>query len=133
MPNSISFPFSIKVLSSPVLLLTVHFVQRHTIYSYLWVSSILTSVIVMCFDELNIGLVKKEATKMGFTHCSCMFIILFNTDLGRSVLSTYSFGKPAFCFSMLFVFSAYSKFQFYHHKLYNIYMIIVFIGISMEL
>ena len=71
--------------------------------------------------------------KIVFHALFCVFIILFNTDLGRSVLSTYSFVKPAFCFSMFSVFSACSKFRFCHHKLHNIYMIIVFIGASMEL
>ena len=42
----------------------------HYILDYLSGSSTLASVIVMCFDELNIGLVNGGATKLYFTHYS---------------------------------------------------------------
>ena len=126
--------FSIKVLSSSILLLTVHFVQRHTLYSRLSFGFEHISISYCdVFWWIEHWFSERRSYKIVFHASFCVFIILFHTDLGRSWLSTYSFVKPAFCFSMFSVFSACSKFRFYHHKLHNIYMIIVFIGASMEL
>ena len=46
----------------------------------------------------------KGATKLYFTHYSCVIIILFNTDLCRSTFSVISFRKLVFRLSVLSVF-----------------------------
>ena len=46
----------------------------------------------------------KGATKLYFTHYSCVIIILFNTDLCRSTFSAISFRKLVFRLSVLSVF-----------------------------
>ena len=43
----------------------------------------------------------KGATKFYFTHYACVVIILFNMGLYKSAFSTDSFGKLAFCLSVL--------------------------------
>ena len=45
----------------------------------------------------------KGATKLYFTHYSCVVIILFNTGLYKSAFSISSFGKLVFCLSAPFV------------------------------
>lgn len=47
----------------------------------------------------------KGVAKLPFTLFSCGVIILFNTSLNKSRLSTYSFRKLVFCLSVLFMFS----------------------------
>ena len=69
----------------------------------------------------------KGATKVHFTHYSCVVIILFKTDLRKSAFSIYSFGKLVFRLSALFLrfLSALCRIRCNFHKLYNISMIIV--------
>ena len=50
------------------------------------------------------SIVFKGATKLYFTHYSCVVIILFYTGLCRSPFSTISFRKLVFRLSMLYVF-----------------------------
>ena len=66
----------------------------------------------------------KGATKLYFTHYSCVVIILFNTGSYKSAFSTISFGKLVFCFSAL---SALCRIRCILHKLYNICVIIVYV------
>ena len=65
-----------------------------------------------------------------FMHFLCGVIILFNTGLGQSAFSTYSFVKLVFCLFVFSVFSACSVFLFYLHKLYKVFIIIVFIDVN---
>ena len=75
----------------------------------------------------------KEATKLYFTHYSCVVIILFNTSLNESVFSTYSFGKlDLFFLSAHFVFSHCSELIIFINELIfknfcNICIIIIYI------
>ena len=69
----------------------------------------------------------KGATKLYFTHYSCVVIILFSTRLYQSVFSTYSFGKLVFCLSALFMFSACSEFDVTVLNFYDICIIIIYI------
>ena len=72
-------------------------------------------------------LIIKRATKLYFTHYSCVLIILFNKDLDKSAFLTFTYKKLVFHLSVFFDCSV---IQFHLHKLYNIYMIIVYVGIS---
>ena len=68
----------------------------------------------------------KGATKLYFTHYSCVVIILLITDLYKSAFSIYSLGNQFFCLSALFVLTACSDFDnsswtFLKH-LYNNYL-----------
>ena len=45
----------------------------------------------------------KKATKIYFTHCSCVVIILHNKSLSKSAFSTYYFWKLVFCLTMFYV------------------------------
>ena len=51
----------------------------------------------------------KGATKLYFTHYSCVFIILFNTDLCRIAFSTISFGKLVFRLFELWIFNFFNQ------------------------
>ena len=66
----------------------------------------------------------KGATKLHFTHYSCVVIILFHTSLYKSAFSTDSFGKLVFCIFALF---ALCGIRCDLHKLYNICTIIAYI------
>ena len=70
----------------------------------------------------------KGATKLYFTHYSCVVIVLFNTSLDKSSFSTFSFEKLVLCIVEFSVFSSCSVFRFHLHKLHNIYVIIIHIG-----
>ena len=58
-----------------------------------------------------------------------MINILFNTGLDKAAFTTYSFGKLVFRLSAFSVFSAYSVLRFHLHKLYNIYIIFIYIAV----
>ena len=53
----------------------------------------------------------KGATKLYFTHYSCVVIVLFNKGLYSSVFSTILLENQSFCLSAFFVFSACSEFD----------------------
>ena len=67
----------------------------------------------------------KGATKLYFTHYSCVVIILFHMSLYKSAFSTDSFGKLVFCIFALF---ALCGIRCDLHKLYNICTIIAYIA-----
>ena len=72
----------------------------------------------------------KRAPRWYFTHYSFVIIILFSTHLLRSAFSVYSFGKPIYGFSRVFMFSVCSVFriQCLLFRLYHIWVIIIYIN-----
>ena len=82
----------------------------------------------LAFNELILRIIGLFTPKMlgVIMHYLYVLIILFNTGLNKSKISIYSFGKLVF---LLSAFSVRSVFRFYLHKLYNIYIIIVHVGV----
>ena len=80
--------------------------------------------------ETNFFNLFKGATKLYFTHYSCVVIILFNTGLCSSAFSTISFWKLVFCLFVLSVFFVWVKcfeprhFCNHHLKRSNYYVIL---------
>ena len=92
------------------------------IYIYIYIYIIYTYVYIYTFVFL------KRATKLCFIHSQCVVIILFNTDLYNSPFSTSSL---IFCFcslcSLFFIYSVLNSILSCQ-ILYNICVIVVFIG-----
>ena len=95
-----------------------------SVYDFSFLNLLLKSI----FYQFKIIEFLKGATSLFFTHYSCVAVILFNTGLYMSALSTFSFGKLVFSLSVLFVFSVCSEIDIIFINFDNICIIIAYIA-----
>ena len=104
------------------------FLIEHLRWLLLKIVMSISGLIFACCLSRQYGLQiiwQKGATKLYFTHYSCVVIVLFNTGLYKSVFSTYSFGRQVFL--SFCAFSVCFEFKVIFINFYNICIITIHI------
>ena len=118
----------IGVLSLRLILLILIHAHSHAISLLIFILNIVVQMVNLPgFCVFILKSFVKGATKLYFTHQSCVVIILFNKGLCKSVFSTYSFGRLVFCLYAFFVITACSEFDVLFINFCNICIIIIYI------